>query len=72
MVAYSPHVLAVHPSVPVKTVKELIALAKSKPGQLNFAVSSIGGATHLAGVAFEAQTASSRPTFRTRAARMRS
>ena len=56
MVAYSPHLLAVHPSVPVKTVKELIALAKSKPGRLNFAVSGIGGAPHLAGVAFEAQT----------------
>ena len=56
MIAYSPHLLAVHPSVPVKTVKELIALAKSKPGRLNFAVSSIGGAPHLAGVAFEAQT----------------
>jgi tripartite-type tricarboxylate transporter receptor subunit TctC len=56
MVAYSPHLLAVHPSVPVKTVKELIALAKAKPGQLNFAVSSIGGAPHLAGIAFEAQT----------------
>jgi len=56
MVAYSPHLLAVHPSVPVKTVKELIALAKSKPGRLNFAVSSIGGAPHLAGVAFEEQT----------------
>ena len=56
MVAYSPHLLAVHPSVPVTTVKELIALAKSKPGRLNFAVSSIGGAPHLAGVAFEAQT----------------
>jgi len=37
-------------------VKELIALAKSKPGRLNFAVSSIGGAPHLAGVAFEEQT----------------
>jgi len=56
MVADSPHLLAVHPSVPVKTVKELIALAKSKPGRLNFAVSSIGGAPHLAGVAFEEQT----------------
>ena len=56
MVTYSPHLLAVHPSVPVKTVKELIALAKAKPGQLNFAVSSIGGAPHLAGIAFEAQT----------------
>ncbi len=56
MVTYSPHLLAVHPTVPVKTVKELIALAKSKPGLLNFAVSGIGGAPHLAGIAFEAQT----------------
>ena len=56
MVSYSPHLLAVHPSVPVKTVKELIALAKAKAGGLNFAVSGIGGAPHLAGVAFEAQT----------------
>jgi tripartite-type tricarboxylate transporter receptor subunit TctC len=56
MVTYSPHLLAVHPAVPVKTVKELVALAKSKPGLLNFAVSGIGGAPHLAGVAFEAQT----------------
>jgi tripartite-type tricarboxylate transporter receptor subunit TctC len=56
MVTYSPHLLAVHPSVPVKTVKELVALAKSKQGLLNFAVSGIGGAPHLAGVAFEAQT----------------
>jgi tripartite-type tricarboxylate transporter receptor subunit TctC len=56
MVAYSPHLLAVHPSVPVKTVKELMALARSKPGGLNFAVSAIGSAPHLAGVAFETQT----------------
>ena len=56
MVAYSPHLLAVHPSVPVKTVKELMALARSKPGGLNFAVSSMGSAPHLAGVAFETQT----------------
>jgi tripartite-type tricarboxylate transporter receptor subunit TctC len=56
MVTYSPHLLAVHPSVPVKTTQELIALAKSKPGLLNFGVSGIGGAPHLAGVAFEAQT----------------
>ncbi len=56
MVAYSPHLLAVHPSVPVKTTQELISLARSKPGRMNFAVSSIGGAPHLAGVAFEAQT----------------
>src|ERR1041385_1352894 len=39
MVSYSPHVLAVHPSVPANNVKELIALAKAQPGKLNFAVS---------------------------------
>ncbi len=52
MVAYSPHLLAVHPSVPANNVKELIALAKAKPDSLNFAVSGIGGANHLAGIDF--------------------
>src|SRR3954467_6521913 len=37
MVSYSPHVLAVHPSVPATSVKELVALAKAQPGKLNFA-----------------------------------
>ena len=49
-VAYSPHVLGVHPSVPVNTVTELIAHAKANPGRLNFATSGLGGAPHLAGV----------------------
>ena len=52
MVAYSPHILAAHPSVPAKDVKELIALAKAKPDALNFAISGIGGANHLAGIDF--------------------
>ena len=52
MVAYSPHILAVNPSVPARDVKELIALAKAKPDSLNFAVSGIGGANHLAGIDF--------------------
>ena len=52
MVSYSPHVLAVHPSVPVKDVKELVALAKAQPGKLNFAISGIGGAPQLAGIEF--------------------
>jgi len=52
MVAYSPHLLVVHPSVPAKDLKELVALGKSKPDSLNFAVSGIGGANHLAGIDF--------------------
>ena len=52
MVAYSPHLLVVHPSVPVKDARELIAAAKAKPNSLNFAVSGIGGANHLAGIDF--------------------
>jgi len=56
MIAYSPHVLAVHPSVPVNTVKELIAYAKANPGKLNFANSGTGGAPHLAGVEFAQRT----------------
>jgi tripartite-type tricarboxylate transporter receptor subunit TctC len=52
MVSYSPHVLAVHPSVQAKDVRELIAMAKAHPGKLNFAISGIGGAPHLAGIEF--------------------
>ncbi|HEY2627674.1 MAG TPA: tripartite tricarboxylate transporter substrate binding protein [Usitatibacter sp.] len=52
MVAYSPHLLVVNPSVPVKDARELIALAKAKPDSLNFAVSGMGGANHLAGIDF--------------------
>ena len=50
----SPFVLVVHPSVPVKSVQELIALAKAKPGQLNYASSGIGTPPHLAGELFKA------------------
>ena len=56
MVAYSPHVLGVHPSVGVKDVRELVAKAKAQPGKLNFAVSGIGGAPHLAGIEFAQRT----------------
>ncbi|HEV8519123.1 MAG TPA: tripartite tricarboxylate transporter substrate binding protein, partial [Burkholderiales bacterium] len=44
-----PFVLLVHPSLPVKSVAELIALAKAKPGQLNFGSSGGGGGAHLSG-----------------------
>jgi tripartite-type tricarboxylate transporter receptor subunit TctC len=56
MVAYSPHILVVHPSVPVSSVSELVAMAKAKPGKLNFAISGLGGAPHLAGVDFALRT----------------
>lgn len=48
----SPHLLAVHPSLPAKSVKELVALAKARPGQLTFASGSNGGASHLSGELF--------------------
>jgi tripartite-type tricarboxylate transporter receptor subunit TctC len=43
-----PGMLAVHPSVPVKSIAELVALAKSKPGQLNYASAGVGNFSHLA------------------------
>jgi len=52
MISYSPHLLSVHPNVPARTVKELIALAKRQPGKLNYST-GLGGAPHLAGLLFE-------------------
>jgi tripartite-type tricarboxylate transporter receptor subunit TctC len=46
-VATGPFVLTVHPGVPAKSVKELIALAKQKPGQLVFGTSGVGGSPHM-------------------------
>ena len=51
-----PLVLAVHPSLPVKNVKDLIALAKSRPGQLTYVSSGIGASGHLAGELFDTMT----------------
>ena len=48
LVASGPFVLVVHPSLPVRNVKELLALARSRPGQLNCASPGIGSANHLA------------------------
>ena len=48
-----PNVVSVFPGLPVKTAKELIALAKAKPGQLNFASSGVGTSVHLASELFK-------------------
>jgi tripartite-type tricarboxylate transporter receptor subunit TctC len=53
LAAQAPYVLLVHPSVPANSVKELIALAKSRPGKLNFASGGNGTGIHLAGELFK-------------------
>lgn len=55
----SPLVFAVHPSLPARNVKELIALAKAKPGQLTYVTSGIGASGHLAAALFETMTGTS-------------
>lgn len=55
MAGVSPLVLVVHPSVPVRSVKDLIALAKSKPGTINFGSGGLGTTPHMAGELFSIQ-----------------
>jgi len=55
MVAYSPNVIAVHPEVPAKSVKELIELIKANPGKYSFAGPGIGSTPHLSGELFKQQ-----------------
>ena len=57
LVGWVDNVLVVPPSLPVKSVRELIALAKSKPGQLNYASSGAGSTSHLSGVLFNSVAA---------------
>ncbi len=52
-VAEAQYVLLVHPSVPAKSVKQLIALAKARPGQMNFASGGVGVGIHMAGELFK-------------------
>jgi tripartite-type tricarboxylate transporter receptor subunit TctC len=56
LVGRVPFMLVVHPSVPAGTIKELVALAKAKPGSLNFASFGNGTSNHLVGEAFRATT----------------
>jgi tripartite-type tricarboxylate transporter receptor subunit TctC len=55
MMASAPFILVVHPSLPAKTLKEFIALARSKPGQLSFASTGSGGTPHLSMEMLKAQ-----------------
>jgi len=56
LVAETSQVLAVHPSLPVKTVKEFIAYAKARPGQLNYSSAGNGSQPHLTAEMFKTQT----------------
>jgi len=56
MVAVSPHVIAVHPSVPAKTLKELVDLARAQPGKLNYASPGSGSVPHVGMELFKQQT----------------
>jgi tripartite-type tricarboxylate transporter receptor subunit TctC len=56
LLATVPIVLMVHPSLPARNVQELIALAKAKPGTLNFGSSGIGSTNHLAGELLKSMT----------------
>jgi tripartite-type tricarboxylate transporter receptor subunit TctC len=53
LVAASPNVVVVHPSLPVKSARELIALARKRPGDLHYAAGSLGAAPHLAAELFK-------------------
>jgi tripartite-type tricarboxylate transporter receptor subunit TctC len=48
LIATGPYIIVVHPSLPVKNIRELIALAKARPGQINYATSGTGSGVHLA------------------------
>lgn len=54
LIATQPNVIAVHPSLPVKSLKEFIALARARPGELAYSSAGTGGAQHLMGEYFKA------------------
>lgn len=54
MILWQPYLLSVHPSLPVTSMKQLIALAKAKPGALDYSSGGVGNATHIAAERFAA------------------
>lgn len=56
LIASAPNVLVVHPSLPVRTVKDFVALARARPGQLNYASTGSGTLSHLTGELFKMKT----------------
>jgi tripartite-type tricarboxylate transporter receptor subunit TctC len=56
LLAVSPQVLVIHPSLPVRSARELVALARARPGQINYGSSGTGAITHLAMEYFKART----------------
>lgn len=59
LVGTAPHILVVHPSLPVKTMQDLVALARAKPGELNYASGGVAGPPHLAGELLKYMTGTS-------------
>jgi tripartite-type tricarboxylate transporter receptor subunit TctC len=59
LIATGPAVIAVHPSIPSKTLRDLVALARMRPGQLNYGTPGVGTSPHLAGELFKLVTATS-------------
>jgi tripartite-type tricarboxylate transporter receptor subunit TctC len=55
MIGFTPMVLVVHPSIPAKNVKEFVALAKAKPGTMNYGSTGVGAANHLVAELFNAK-----------------
>jgi tripartite-type tricarboxylate transporter receptor subunit TctC len=56
LIASAPLLVVIHPSLPVRSVKDLIAIAKARPGQINYASNGAGGSSHLAVELFDMMT----------------
>ena len=56
MIFDAPYALVLYPGIPVKSVADLVALAKTKPGQLNYGSAGLASLAHLAGALFATQT----------------